>query len=1270
MKILVVTQYLDDFAGTELFVLDLVKGLKKRGHKAFVFSPVLGGVAKEIKKADIPITDNISDYRNEKFDIIHAQHHPTTILARAAFPDTPMIFMSHGVLPDIEQPPPIDLGISGFVAVSEEVKNHLGQRYNIPGEKITIVRNGVDLNKFKVKRKTKEKLESILVISNRYNDQTRETIEGAARSLGASLLHIGLPENPVCNTLPFIEKADLVISLGCGSLEAMACARNVVVYDINGGDGFIDEKNFFEVRKNNFSGRRFHYKYNQSDLAKELLKYNPKIGEKLRKIVTKEQSLENTIQLLLEAYKSASATDAKRDLAKWQKAGGMKKLAEFTLKKELAFDQYGRYALIQKIIDNNRNLNEKVKVLDIGGRGNILKKFLPEDEVFYLDPNVDTNDKNYIRGEGCLIPEDNGSFDWVVSADVFEHIPKPERGKFLSENLRVARKGVVLVAPFYSEKVQEAEKNANANYKILTGKDHVWLREHIANGLPGEDEIEKALSGMKYAYQKINNNALIFWEFLTNVGFLAAHNFTSDIERKFEALNLYYNSHVFPKDHIGDSYRKVYFIKKDKHLKNMVMEKEEGSDIGALQVIMRKSFSIIDGINNEERQHISNMREDIKNLGVRSQQRIEALEEGLREKAEVIARQNQEILAMQNSKFWKLRNAYVRFGPRRAGNVWRRGITVLRRDGLPLFLRKAWYFIYFEKKIPQQYPEYQKWIKHNERITAKEAKAEIQKFKYKPKISIIVPVYNIDPKWLNRCIESVKNQYYQNWELCLHDDASTKTETVNCLKSWQKVNDSRIKISFGKKNQHISGASNEALKLATGEFIALIDNDDEIAPFALYENVKLLNEHKDADFIYSDEDKMNGHGKRWEPFFKPDWSPELLLSQMYTCHLGLYRKSIVDKIGGFRKGYEGAQDYDLVLRFVERTKPEKIFHIPKVLYHWRAIEGSTARLASDKDYAAEAAQKALRDYLKRNGLAGEVMDGPVPGFHRVRLDVKGFPMVSIIIPFRDKVEALQKCVRSILAKTDYDNYEIILVDNQSREKVTKDYLKEISANSKVRVLSYDKPFCFSSINNYAVNKSRGEYVLLLNNDIEVITGEWLRAMLEQAQKEGVGAVGAKLLYPDGRIQHAGIILGTGIAGHAFKGFQDGEPHYFKHAEVIKNYSGATGACLMVKKSIYKDLGGLNDKALKIAYNDVDFCLRLLQAGYRNVFTPYAKLYHFESYSRGNDEEFKKTNPKEYERVLAEREYMYQNWPELIKNDPYYSPNLTRKHENFGINTDF
>jgi len=572
-----------------------------------------------------------------------------------------------------------------------------------------------------------------------------------------------------------------------------------------------------------------------------------------------------------------------------------------------------------------------------------------------------------------------------------------------------------------------------------------------------------------------------------------------------------------------------------------------------------------------------------------------------------------------------------------------------------------------KKYLALESPEtdYQLWIRANENWNELEIKEDIKRLGYKPKFSIIVPVFNVSPQWLDRCIESVTNQYYDKWELCLYDDASTDAKTIECLRKWEKKADPRIRIAFGEINQHISGASNEALKMATGEFIALMDNDDELAPIALYENAKLLNEHPEADMIYSDEDKLTPEGIRVAPFFKPDWSPDLFLSGMYICHLIVYRKSIIDKIGGFRKGYEGSQDYDIALRFIENTEPENIFHIPKILYHWRMIESSTAFNPNTKSYAFVAAKKAISDYLERNGIEGEVIDnGSFLGTYRVRRPILGDPKVSIIIPFNGQVEELKRCINSIKAKTDYKNYEIILA-NSSNEENTIQYLDEIKDDPLLIVLNLDTSSSYPEIINCASKRSKGEYLLLLNSSTEIITREWLSSMIEQVQREEVGAVGAKILCPDDTVGHAGYVLGIGVAGHAFKGYPGGSGGYFGLLAMTRNCSAVSGVCLMTKKTLFNEVSGLDEENLAGAYSDIDFCLKLRELGYLIAYTPYAKLYQHNladnvrySEARFPDEE-----------NLEEIEYMLNKWFKYIEQDPYYNPNLTRNKGDFGINVD-
>lgn len=557
---------------------------------------------------------------------------------------------------------------------------------------------------------------------------------------------------------------------------------------------------------------------------------------------------------------------------------------------------------------------------------------------------------------------------------------------------------------------------------------------------------------------------------------------------------------------------------------------------------------------------------------------------------------------------------------------------------------------------------YERWQMQYEPRTADYQRISemIKLLAYQPLISIVVPVYNTPETYLREAIDSVMGQVYSNWELCLADDASTEPYIRTILEEYAKK-DRRIKVVFREENGHISKTSNSALELATGEFVALLDHDDVLRPEALYEVVFLLNRHPEADMIYSDEDKIDEVGNRRDPFFKPDWSPDSFLTRMYTCHLGVYRRSIINEIGGFRAGYEGSQDYDFVLRFTEKT--DRIFHIPKILYHWRIHQQSAASGTEAKPYAYEAAKKALSDALERRGEPGSVKDAAYLGHYNIRYEIHGSPKVSIIIPTRDLGKILNQCLESIFNKSTYPNYEVILIDNGSTEEETKDvisyWLKQESARFYCHRL--DIPFNFSKLNNHGASHASGEFLLFLNNDTEVITPDWIEAMLEQAQRKSIGAVGAFLLYPDDTIQHAGVVVGLGaLAGHVFNATPSDSPGYFGQLLTINNYSAVTAACLMCRREVFEAVNGFNED-LAVALNDIDLCLKIMEKGYRNLTTPNAKLYHHESKSRGYED-----SPEKQARFQAECDYMKQRWSEIYQNDPYYNPNLSRQHGDYRI----
>lgn len=560
---------------------------------------------------------------------------------------------------------------------------------------------------------------------------------------------------------------------------------------------------------------------------------------------------------------------------------------------------------------------------------------------------------------------------------------------------------------------------------------------------------------------------------------------------------------------------------------------------------------------------------------------------------------------------------------------------------------------------------YDEWVKSKDTLTAsdlEQIREAAGSLANQPLISVLMPVYNPTVACLDEAIRSVREQVYDNWELCIADDCSTDPAIRSLLKD-HAAQDRRIKIVFRASNGHISRATNSAFELARGQWIAGLDHDDILRPHALAEVAFLLDRCPDAEVIYSDEDKIDNSGRRYDPYFKPDYTQELFRSQNYLNHLTVHRASNIRAVGGWRAGFEGSQDYDLNLRIIERLDPANIRHIPRILYHWRAVEGSTARAGGEKSYAHGAARKALEEHVARLGLQADIIEVEDTPYFRLKHDLPPHvPLVSIIIPTRNGLELLRGCVESIHERTTYPHYEILVVDNNSDDPATLDYLDELASSSDVRVLRYNGPFNFSAINNAAVAQANGDFVTLLNNDIEVISPDWLTEMVSWAMQPDTGCVGAKLYYGDGTIQHAGIILGIGgVAGHSHKHFAGNSRGYFSRLKLCQNISAVTAACLLIRTSIYRQVGGLNETDLKVAFNDVDFCLRVQDSGYTNIWTPFAELFHLESTTRGHED-----TPQKKERFQREVIYMKREWGDRLMNDPYYSPCLTVKREDFSI----
>jgi glycosyltransferase involved in cell wall biosynthesis len=562
---------------------------------------------------------------------------------------------------------------------------------------------------------------------------------------------------------------------------------------------------------------------------------------------------------------------------------------------------------------------------------------------------------------------------------------------------------------------------------------------------------------------------------------------------------------------------------------------------------------------------------------------------------------------------------------------------------------------------------YDEWVRRYDTLNDAargQIRATVDSIQHRPKISLVMPVYDPSLQFLDATIWSVRKQLYSDWELCIADDAS-KNNAVRDLLKRHATEDARIRVVFRKERGHISRASNSALALATGEFIALLYQDDLLPEHALFCVAETILANPNVGLIYSDEDKLSETGIRIDPYFKCDWNPELFLGHNFLSHLGVYRADIVKDIGGFRVGYEGSQDYDFAARIIEQIAPEQIVHIPRVLYHRRIHTGSTAMNIDEKSCGLVASEKALNEHLFRRNIKGSVEALPI-GFHRLRFSLPGNPpLVSIIIPTRNAADLVRTCLTSIYDLTTYKNFEILLIDNGSDDAVALRYFEELQLrHNNFRVIRDERPFNFSALNNSAVSQARGELIALLNNDTEVITPDWLSEMVSIAVQPGIGAVGAKLWYLNNFLQHGGIRLGFGtnrITWHTHHNLPMGNYGYNGRAVMTQELSAVTAACLVVLKKRYLQVGGLNETDLTVAFNDIDFCLKLKTHGYRNIWTPFAELYHHESATRGQEDTLEKKL-----RHMNEILYMQQRWGNHLLNDPAYNPNLTLDFDDFGL----
>ncbi|QEL20348.1 glycosyltransferase family 2 protein [Limnoglobus roseus] len=644
-----------------------------------------------------------------------------------------------------------------------------------------------------------------------------------------------------------------------------------------------------------------------------------------------------------------------------------------------------------------------------------------------------------------------------------------------------------------------------------------------------------------------------------------------------------------------------------------------------------------------------------------AKRRIEQLEATLMRRTELLEQRQTELHAIKSSKAFRMahvaqrvmdrllplhtkRRSMVKAVTRKLGRL----VDPRTKNGPPPEAR------HLEECTPPA--EYQRWIRAFEPSAADLQKQRQHAFPRTPIISLIVPVYNPPAAFLEAMLKSVQEQTYPHWQLCLAD-ASTVPHVRPILEKF--ATDKRVKLEFLESNGGIVGNSNAALDMASGDFIALLDHDDTLAPFALFEIASAINANPAAEFFYSDEDKLDFSGSRVEPHFKPDWSPETLQSRNYVCHLVTAKRSLIDEIGGFRTGFEGAQDHDLVLRATERAR--QIVHIPHVLYHWRMHRQSTAADAGSKGYAHEAGKRAVQEHLDRLGIDGTAHDGIVPGLYHVAHHLRSQPLVSVIVPNKDAPEMLARCIDS-LAKSSYANFELLIVENGSTRPETFAYYRQLEKQPHVRVVEWTKPFNYAAVNNFAATQARGELLLFLNNDIEAVNPDWLERMVKLGVQPGVGAVGAKLYYADDTIQHAGIVVGMGgVAGHGHLNFPRQAAGYMQRLRFTQNVAAVTGACLLCPTDVFREVGGF-DEGFVLAFNDVDLCLQILAKGHRVVWTPHAELYHFESKTRGYED-----TPEKLKRFKREHDLFHIKWGHFLKQgDPYYNPHYRLDRADFAL----
>lgn len=957
--------------------------------------------------------------------------------------------------------------------------------------------------------------------------------------------------------------------------------------------------------------------------------------------------------------------------------------------KGLTFDQVERYRGAALVLEMLREFAPEPNILDIGGYFETLtgKPLLPCHQILKncKCSVVDTVAAD-LPGYQSISPDqplpfDDNAFDLTICMDVFEHIHPTRRMMFLDDALRVTSNVLLLGAPFYHEHRVAADRWLAHYHNLLLNKANPMLQEHLENGLPETEPFLSMLKKRGLHYTSFMNSDLGKWRLVMAVKHLLQLSSGPDAVMTFEYELLPLAEPVCTS---APGYRDMYVIFKNPDwftdtftqsltsIKNETSQKKHDS-VRELNTVVSQYLEYAGKTITEFRQtqydlsfSITQLQRTIRLLQIDLDRlHIQAREQDLsirikdaciQEKDAYINDLIEQIERQSQETKYHVQEYEKGLDSLRHSASFRTGVAILSPFRVAANLFRKTPPSPSEAQTIQSSESLQKTKLEPsvESIESEQWDSRVKLLDNKHLFSILVPVYATEEKILRATLESVLAQRYPFWELCIVDDASPNEEPRRIVQEYARKDPERIRFLFSETNGGIAVATNQAAKMAKGEFICLLDHDDLLDPEALMEVALELQVKPDTDYFYSDEDKVNMVGDEFsQPFYKPDFDPDLLLCNNYLNHFSVIRRSLFECVGGFREGFDGSQDYDLYLRVTEKAR--RIVHIPKILYHWRMIPNSTAVDPEAKGgLYRESSVKALQAAIERRGLKAQVEKGLSPGSYRVRYDVGDHPKVSIIIPTRNAVDLLDTCITSIEKHTIYPNYEILVVDNNSDDILLHTFLDTMQTkNKRFRSVKYPGRFNFSSINNHAVQHTDADVYLFLNNDIEVTENGWLTAMMEHGQREEVGIVGAKLLYPNGLIQHAGVILGMGgIAGHPFKGMPENNGVYFGHSNMIKNYSAVTAACLLIRKTVFEEAGGFNEE-LAVSFGDIDLCMEVRRRGYRIIYTPYARLIHHESLSRLDD-----NDPVRRPRFNAEITYMQTKWGNTLYEDPYLNPNLS------------